>query len=137
MTPGPRIIALALGLAATTAATFVATAAASAMQAERAAVAREVRFARGATAATYAGVVRGYGIDRYAFTARAGQRLTVTLDTDRVDALVTHPRLGDTVTLDDPYVLPFDGRYEIRVLQMRAFARRGRQVPYRITIGIR
>lgn len=93
-----------------------------------------VRFQRGQDAATFAGLIRGYAYDRYFFSARAGQTLTATLDTDRADAILFNRDGADLAT---GYVLPDTGRYEIRVLQTRAAARRGYRVPYRLSVSIR
>ncbi|QTD45981.1 hypothetical protein [Ottowia testudinis] len=106
----------------------------------------QVQFQRGATDATYSGTLRGLAMHNYRFTARKGQVLNATLDSPSADveAIVYHiGRDGVAVNpVDDPLglenqTLPYNGRYEIRVLQTRNGARKGGAGhPYTLNIAI-
>ena len=104
-----------------------------------------MRFARGASSAELRGEVRGYDYVDYLVGARAGQRLSITLTRTSGQAffLVRAPgsdeNLFDGSLSGDRFttVLPATGDYRVRVLMMRAFARRGGRSPYRLGVAIR
>ncbi len=124
------------------AAALVATIATPAPAANRE---ERVRFARGASSAELRGEVRGYDYIDYLVGARAGQRLSITLTRTSGQAffLVRAPgsdeNLFDGSLSGDRYatVLPTTGDYRIRVLMMRAFARRNERSAYRLGVAIR
>lgn len=94
----------------------------------------QVRFKQGQTAATYNGKISGSEYDSYFFTAKQGQVLKLNLNTNAHAEVVLFGQ--DDFVPGENYVLPQSGKYEVRVLQMRTFARRGAQSPYSLTIGI-
>ncbi|MGZ8351236.1 MAG: hypothetical protein ACXWU2_14500 [Allosphingosinicella sp.] len=103
-----------------------------------------VAFARGASSAELRGVVRGYDYVDYLIGARAGQRMSVTLRRESGQAyfLVRAPGSGENLfdgSIDgDSFVvtLPVSGDYRVRVLMMRAFARRDERSGYRLSVAI-
>jgi hypothetical protein len=99
-----------------------------------------VRFARGATAATVRGTVKGYAYRDYVFSAQQGQRASVKLDSKypHPDMVVRDPR-GENLSsggADWNGDLETTGTYTVRVLLPRAFARRGTSAAYKLTIEI-
>lgn len=98
------------------------------------AVDTQVQFKKGQTSATYSGNIQGDAYDSYFFTAKQGQVLKLNLDTNAHAEVVLFGQ--DDFVPGENYVLPQSGKYEVRVLQMRTFARRGAQSPYSLTIGI-
>ncbi len=118
--------------------TFSASALALTALSGGSALTRQVQFRQGTHAAYFGGTVRGYGYDRYTFTARDGQKLNVSLDTSHLDAVVGGKSLSDFVDVTDhTLTLPANGTYELRILQTRAAARQGTVKPYKVTIDIR
>lgn len=125
-----RVIATALLLSTATAACAVSPKPAS----------QEVQFANGATEATYHGTAHGNHADRYTFYARKGQVLNVEVSGSNADlgATVSYlgkenaPRLGAT-----HQVLPYNGRYEIRVANTRNGAQDSAAYPYAVKISIK
>lgn len=103
-----------------------------------------IRFAPGATSATVPGRVRGYAMARYSLRVRAGQTLTVRLDTP-------HPSLMFNVVTPSGQI-DFDGSmsdanravmdlretgpYQIQVYFMRNEARRGAAASFRLTVDV-
>jgi hypothetical protein len=99
-----------------------------------------VRFARGAASATVRGTVKGYVYRDYVFSARAGQRVTITLAAKypHPDMVVRNPG-GENLSsggADWNGALETTGNYTVRVLLPRAFARRGTAAAYKLTIEI-
>ena len=98
-----------------------------------------VRIARGATSATLRGTVKGYAYKDYVFKARAGQRVSVKLDSKypSPDMLVRAPD-GENLNAGGDWSgeITSDGTYSARVLLPRAFARRGQSATYKLTIEI-
>ena len=127
-------ILFAAALAAT-----LATSASAANRQER------VRFARGASSAELRGEVRGYDYVDYLVGARAGQHLSISLTRTSGQAyfLVRAPgsdeNLFDGSSSGDRFAirLPATGDYRVRVLMMRAFARRNERSAYRLRVAIR
>lgn len=103
-----------------------------------------VAFAKGKSAATITGSIKGDQDRTYTVDARAGQTMTVTLKSTKGSAeMNVWAPTGDTalsVGAPDPYkfttTLPATGRYRIQVYQMRAAARRGETANYTLTIAI-
>lgn len=102
-----------------------------------------VRFQKGATSAQYQGVIKDYFVHDYVFYARKGQRLTLSVSgkhSARLMGYLFNAKLSDSVDLIDgvqPYVLPFNGKYTVRLAQYRAMARRGEVTPYTVKIAIK
>ena len=94
-----------------------------------------LRFSRGSSVGHYSGAIRGYNVDRYLFSARAGQVIKAIRTTENVDVFLYG--LDDADLNDRSYTLPRSGKYELRVAQLRTFAQRGRVAPYRLTISIK
>lgn len=141
-TPRPvRHLALAAALACLSVASAPAWA-----QREAPSRTTQVQFQRGATEATYNGTLSGLAMHNYRFTARKGQVLNAKLDSPSTDveAIVLYiGRDGVAVNpVDDPLglenqTLPYNGRYEVRVLQTRNGARKGGAGhPYTLNISI-
>ena len=104
----------------------------------------QVRFPAGATEASYTDSFSGYAYVDYNFDARANQNLTAEItrsDGDR--AIMSVMRNGNPIESDASMVqgwtgiLPENGRYTIRVGQMRNDARKGTEaVKFSLTIRI-
>lgn len=99
-----------------------------------------VRFARGATSATVRGRVTGYKYVDYIIGARAGQTLTLKLETNGSAEIVVFTASGENVAgangLEYTGEVESTGDYKIRVLQPRAFARRNNASNYTLRISI-
>lgn len=104
-----------------------------------------VEFPRGQDSAHYSGRIKGYDYDSYVFRANKDQHLRLTLSKETVDAVLFGPGIDDSIDLgkyssaldnQGRYTLPASGKYEIRVLQSRAEARRHEQKPYRFDLQI-
>ncbi|MBE2893748.1 hypothetical protein [Spirabiliibacterium falconis] len=93
-----------------------------------------VHFQKGAYAATYQGVIKGYQYNSYMFTAKKGQKLTVNVNTKGNANAVLYGY--DDFIEGESYTLPKSGKYEVRVLQPRAIARKGKKSHYDVTIHI-
>jgi hypothetical protein len=104
----------------------------------------QVRFPTGATEASYTDSFAGYAYVDYNFDARADQNLTAEItQSDGDKAIMTVMRNGDPIESDASMVqgwtgiLPENGRYTIRVGQMRNDARTGDEaVKFSLTIRI-
>ena len=102
-----------------------------------------VRFPTGATEASYTDSFSGFGYIDYVFDARANQNLTAEITkADGNKAVMSVMRNGNPVEMDASQVqgwtgvLPENGRYTIRVGQMRNDARNGDK-PVKFSILIR
>lgn len=129
--------ALIAGLTITSTATMAA--------ADKPAKAVAVKFKAGASGATYHGKIKGYGYDQYSFYAKKGQRLKV-VTTGNVDSYLFNNRLADSVNLGEyssdldshgDYILPYTGTYQVRVMQTRNAARKGKIPNYTLQLTIR
>lgn len=108
-------------------------------------VTRPVRFAKGASAATIQGAVKGRQTIDYALRAKSGQTMKVELRTSN-DALgfnVLPPGSSDVAIYNSSVggndwsgALPQDGEYKVRVYLMRSAGRRGESAPFTLTIGV-
>lgn len=102
-----------------------------------------VKFPTGATEASYTDSFSGFGYIDYVFDARANQNLTAEITkSDGNNAILTVMRNGEVVEADASMVqgwtglLPANGRYTIRIGQMRSEARKG-STPVKFSILIR
>ncbi len=129
--------ALIAGLTLTSTATMAA--------ADKPAKSVAVKFKAGASGATYHGKIKGYGYDQYSFYAKKGQRLKV-VTTGNVDSYLFNNRLADSVNLGEyssdldshgDYILPYTGTYQVRVMQTRNAARKGKTPSYTLQLTIR
>lgn len=106
---------------------------------------KQVMFAKGAASATIKETIVGETIIDYKLRARAGQTMTVTLETDN-DANyfnVLPPRseaaaiaIGSILGNQWTGTLPVDGDYTVRVYLMRSAARRNEIAHYVLSVGI-
>ena len=121
---------------------FMALALAVAMPvaAQAAGKSQTVQFASGQSDANYRGSVRGYDYDRYTFNDQQGQLLNIRTDgsNPHIVAVVNYLGKGDGALLQtQDQVLPYSGRYEVRVMQTRNGARKSNQArPYVLNIAI-
>lgn len=105
-----------------------------------------VSFEKGSSSATLEGSFSGYDSVNYTLSAKAGQSMTVQIaGSSNANFNVFKPgdepgastALGSgSVGSDWTGALPADGEYKVQVYQMRASARRGTKVPYKITFRI-
>lgn len=104
----------------------------------------DVRFAAGASSASYSGVLAGDGAVQYRLGARAGQVMSVRLRAANASASfnVTAPGAdsalfrGAVSGSDFTGVLPVAGTYLVDVFLVRAAARRNERAPFTIDIRI-
>ena len=97
---------------------------------------KQVTFRRATSKSLLQGSITGYGACDYAFTARKGQKLVVRVDSRRIETHLVSP-VEHMIADNDPFVLPQDGRYVLRVLAPRAFARKQTAIAYKMTLEIR
>lgn len=103
-----------------------------------------VQFTRGASSATMRGTIRGYDTVDYIVGARAGQNMTVSLQTSSTSAYfnVLPPRSQEAIFNGSNTGSRFDGRlrdsgdYRVRVYLMRNAARRGERATYNLTVAV-
>lgn len=121
------------------------TSTASMAAADKPAKAVAVKFKAGTSGATYHGRIKGYGYDQYSFYAKKGQRLKA-VTTGNVDSYLFNNRLADSVNLGEyssdldshgDYILPYTGTYQVRVIQTRNAARKGKTPNYTLQLTIR
>ena len=121
------------------------TSTASMAAADKPAKAVAVKFKAGASGATYHGKIKGYGYDQYSFYAKKGQRLKA-VTTGNVDSYLFNNRLANSVNLGEyssdldshgDYILPYTGTYQVRVMQTRNAARKGKTPNYTLQLTIR
>lgn len=104
---------------------------------------QRVRFAHGATSTTVSGTVRGYGYIDYVVGASAGQILDLYLDKNTSSAFTIFQPNGDNLEgaaemNEFSIALSSSGDYVIRVMMMRAQARRPHSISnYKLTISIK
>src|SRR5690349_1615184 len=104
---------------------------------------QRVSFARGTSNSTLSGTVRGYAYRDYVLRASAGQTLAVRLKSANTYTVFTVIQPGgdnlEGATETDEFSgdLPTSGDYVVRVLMMRAGARRpGSVANYSLTISV-
>jgi len=103
-----------------------------------------VSFAKGTSATTLKGSIKGDQDASYLVNARAGQTMTVSLAPSKGSPYMNITAPGATSALfigsteGDKFSgeLPVDGRYTITVYQMRATARRDETASFGISIGV-
>lgn len=103
-----------------------------------------VKFPTGATQASYTDSFSGYGYIDYIFDAKANQKMTVEITkADGNRAILTVMKNGNPVEIDASQVqgwtgfLPENGRYTVRVGQMRNDARKDdKPVKFSLLISI-
>ena len=105
---------------------------------------QRVRFARGASAATISGMVRGFAYRDYIIGVRAGQTISVKLNSRNTFTVLTiftpdgENLEGATETEEFSGELPSPGDYVIRVGMMRAEARRKNSMAnYSLRVSVR
>jgi hypothetical protein len=104
----------------------------------------DIRFDRGASSATRRGVVRGYETMTYVLDVRAGQAISVSLQSSNRSGYfnVTAPRSDRAVfngsTSGNRWRgrAATNGRYKIEIYLMRNAARRGKQLRYTLDVGV-
>ncbi|QJP13627.1 SH3 domain-containing protein [Starkeya sp. ORNL1] len=104
----------------------------------------EVKFAAGASSASYQGSVRGNNSVEYRLGARAGQTMTVTFRARNPSANFNVNAPGSDMALfvgsvsgsDFTGALPADGIYVVQVYLVRAAARRNESADYTIDFSI-
>jgi hypothetical protein len=104
-----------------------------------------VQFARGATSSTIRGSLKGYDTVDYIVGARAGQSMSVSMQTSSTSAYfnVLPPRSEEAVFNGSITGSRFDGRlkdsgdYRVRVYLMRNAARRGERATFSLTVGVK
>jgi hypothetical protein len=106
---------------------------------------RPVRFAKGASSATVKGSLKGYQTIDYTLRAKAGQTMSVKLQTSNgahyFNVLPPGSNdvaifIGSTGGNEWTGPLPADGEYKIRLYLMRSAARRKEAANYTLTVGI-
>jgi hypothetical protein len=106
---------------------------------------RPLQFAKGTSAATVKGSLKGDQTIDYTLRARAGQTMTVSLTTSNgANYFNVLPPGSDDVAIfvgstsgnEFTGALPSDGEYKIRVYLMRSAARRNETANYTLTVGI-
>ncbi len=106
-----------------------------------------VHFKTGTSSEQYVATTANYDVNNYVFYAKKDQHLKVTLDTKSTKLWVAllNSKLENIADLspysadinhNGEYILPYDGKYAIRIGQYRAFARRGESSHYTLTIAI-
>jgi len=105
-----------------------------------------VQFAKGASATTLKGRITGYESTQYSLTAQAGQRMTVSVTGSRnanFNVFAPGDVPGQATAIGSGGVgnswsaeLPASGEYTVQVYQMRASARRGKQITYVVRFGV-
>jgi hypothetical protein len=106
---------------------------------------RRIQIARGASSATVQGTIKGDQTVDYTVRARAGQTMSVRLETTRGATYfnVLPPGSNDVAIFvgssggnEWSGTLPADGEYKLRVYLMRSAARRNESASYTLTVGV-
>lgn len=106
---------------------------------------REVHFAKGHSVATIQGSIKGDQSIDYTLRAKAGQSMTIRLETKHGANYfnVLPPGsdgqaifIGSSEGNEWSGVLPASGEYKVRVYLMRSAARRNEAADYTLTLGI-
>ncbi|MCD9542608.1 hypothetical protein GLP22_15565 [Photobacterium carnosum] len=106
-----------------------------------------IHFKTGTNSGEYITTTTNYDVNNYIFYAKKGQHLNITLDTKSTKLWVILldeklKRIADltpfSADLNDngEYILPYSGKYSVRIGQYRAFARRGESSHYKLIITI-
>ena len=106
---------------------------------------RPIQFAKGASSATVQGTIKGDQTIDYKLRARAGQTMSVKLDTRHTANYfnVLPPGSNDVAIFvgssggnEWSGALPADGEYTVRVYLMRSAARRNESASYTLTVAV-
>lgn len=101
---------------------------------------QRIAFAPGATSATVNGSIQGYETRDYLLRAQAGQQMTVNLRSNSsfTQVVVFSPK-EETLFVGTNWTgtLPSSGDYKVRVLLVRAEARRNGAGSFQVAVGIR
>lgn len=106
---------------------------------------KPIQFAKGSSAATIKGTIKGDQTIDYTLRAKAGQTMKVTLKTSKganyFNVLPPGSKdeaifVGSTEGNEWTGTLPADGEYKVRVYLMRSAARRNETASYTLTVGI-
>ncbi|MCW3054001.1 MAG: hypothetical protein JWN14_3171 [Chthonomonadales bacterium] len=120
--------------------------ASSPLRADDVTTTKRVRFDRGSSSTTMRDSVKGYDTVRYEVDARAGQRLSVNLESrssyvyfnvlnKRTDNILeTRPTPREVTKWDGR--LPDNGTYFVNVYLVRAEARRGSKADYKLSLSL-
>ncbi|PSV28277.1 MULTISPECIES: hypothetical protein [unclassified Photobacterium] len=109
---------------------------------------QDVHFQKGATSAEYPAKIKGYDFNDYVFYAKKGQALTaklltkstklwINLSNKHLESGVDLSEYSEALNKQGAYILPYSGKYTIRVGQYRAFARRGEHSDFTLLIEIK
>lgn len=91
------------------------------------------------------GKLKGVKYDSYTFYAKKNQKLSVKTTGGDVDTYLFNKNLSDSVNVGDYssaledqgyYMLPYSGKYELRILQPRSQASRGETPAYWLKVSI-
>jgi hypothetical protein len=105
---------------------------------------RNISFARGASSATVKGTIAGRQAIDYTLRARAGQTMSVTLQSQHAGlAFNVLPPGSSDVAIPDAIerqnwtgALPADGEYRIRTYLPRSAGRRGEKASYTLNVAV-
>ncbi len=104
-----------------------------------------IQFAKGTSSASVKGSISGDDVIDYSLRAKAGQMMTVKLETNNTANYfnVLPPGSNDVAifigsTSGNEFIgaLPDDGEYKVRVYLMRSAARRNEKADYKLSVGI-
>ncbi|CEO38796.1 hypothetical protein C0Z01_15030 [Photobacterium kishitanii] len=106
-----------------------------------------VHFKTDTSSSQYTATAANYDVNNYVFYAKKDQHLKVTLDTkstklwvillnSKLERIADLNPFSADINDNGEYILPYSGKYSIRIGQYRAFARRGESSHYTLTIAI-
>lgn len=106
-----------------------------------------IHFKTDANSGQYTATTSSYDVNNYVFYAQKGQHLKVTLDTkstklwmillnSKLERIADLNPFSADINDNGEYILPYSGKYSVRIGQYRAFARRGESSHYTLTIAI-
>lgn len=106
-----------------------------------------VQFKIGHSSQEYKATTIGYDVNNFVFYAKKNQRLKITLKTKstKLWQVLLNSKLENIGDLNaysadlnnkGEYILPYTGKYTLRIGQYRAFARRGESSHYQLLIAI-
>ena len=105
----------------------------------------DVQFKKGASSANYYGKLKGSKYDSYTFYAKKNQKLSVKTTGGNVDSYLFNKNLSDSVNVGEYSseldnrgycTRPYSGKYELRLLQPRSQATKGKTPPYWLELSI-
>ncbi|WP_235861959.1 hypothetical protein [Photobacterium kishitanii] len=106
-----------------------------------------VHFKTDTSSGQYTATAANYDVNNYVFYAKKDQHLKITLDTkstklwvillnSKLERIADLNPFSADINDNGEYILPYTGKYSIRIGQYRAFARRGESSHYTLTIAI-